>query len=140
PMRLIQVVVPHMVTRKKGKIVNSGSVGALAPGPWAGAYIASKVAFHSLIDSLSLSLQSFSRKMIYILRLSESELRTFGIDVITVVPGAIRTNIANTSTTSYERMPEWKLYKPFNDVIHSRTTLLHTMKPITPEEFAKKNY
>lgn len=120
PMRMIQAVVPHMAAKRKGKIVNVGSVSALAPGPWAGAYSASKAALHALTDSLRL------------------EVRTFGIKVIHVVPGAVKTNFAYKATDTYETMPEWKLYKSYDKALRARTSNSHSSNAATADEFARR--
>ncbi|KAJ0096844.1 hypothetical protein Patl1_27375 [Pistacia atlantica] len=90
-MRMIQAVVPHMAARKKGKIVNIGSIGAVSPAPWTSVYCASKSSLHSLTDTL------------------RSELHPFGIHVTLVTLRAIKSNVANVAAGNYSRMPELKI-------------------------------
>ncbi|PPD71093.1 hypothetical protein GOBAR_DD32027 [Gossypium barbadense] len=141
-MRLVQAVVPHMASKKKGKIVNVGSVSALAPGPWSGVYFASKAALHALTDTLRFMSDEESAGLnpLYMslwARTCRLELSHFGIDVINVVPGAVRSNIGNSAIASYNRMPEWKLYKPFEEVIRARASFSQRSKSTPTDVFAK---
>ncbi len=71
--RLTQLVLPYMREQAFGKIVNISSVGGKIYEPLGSWYHASKFAVEGLSDCLRL------------------ELRPFGIDVIIVEPGPIRT-------------------------------------------------
>lgn len=80
PLALIQAAFPLMRRQGRGVIVNIGSVSGILPTPFSGAYCASKAALHTLSDVLRM------------------ELAPFGIDVITVQPGAIASEFGNTAT------------------------------------------
>jgi NAD(P)-dependent dehydrogenase (short-subunit alcohol dehydrogenase family) len=71
--RLVQLVVPHMRNQKSGRIVNVSSIGGKIYEPLGGWYHSTKFAVEGLSDSLRL------------------ELKPFGIDVVVIQPGAIRT-------------------------------------------------
>jgi len=119
-MRLIKAVAPHMISRAKGKIVNVGSVAAFTPVPWGGAYNASKAAVHSLSDCLRV------------------ELKPFGIDVITVAPGAINSNIGTNCSIMYKNNPEWRFYKPFEKAIYESAVFSQQPGNTSTEVFANK--
>ena len=71
--RLTQLVSPHMRTRGSGTIINISSIGGRLTTPLGGWYHATKYAVEALSDALRI------------------ELAPFGIDVVVVEPGAIRT-------------------------------------------------
>ncbi|KAB8189540.1 SDR family NAD(P)-dependent oxidoreductase [Nonomuraea phyllanthi] len=74
PARLVQLVLPQMRRQRSGTIVNVSSIGgeiALPLGAW---YYASKHALEAFSDTLRM------------------ETRQFGIDVVVIQPGIIRTD------------------------------------------------
>jgi NAD(P)-dependent dehydrogenase (short-subunit alcohol dehydrogenase family) len=71
--RLTQLVLPHMRENRSGKIVNITSMGGKIYTPLGAWYHATKFALEAISDCLRL------------------ELKPFGIDVIVIEPGGIRT-------------------------------------------------
>ncbi|XP_058068687.1 short-chain dehydrogenase ptmH-like [Magnolia sinica] len=100
-LRVVQHVAPHMASRRSGCIVNVGSVVGLAPTPWAGSYCSSKAAVHAMSHALRV------------------ELRPFGVNVVLVLPGAIRSNFGSAAV---ERLglQDWRLYHDFKESIAER--------------------
>ncbi|XP_065873642.1 short-chain dehydrogenase ptmH-like [Euphorbia lathyris] len=117
-LRMVQNVVPHMAYRKSGSIVNVGSVVGMVPTPWAGSYCSSKAGVHAMSNTLRV------------------ELKPFGINVVLVVPGAIRSNFGRASTDKLGNY-EWKLYKDFKDAIAERARASQASKATDATIFAR---
>lgn len=77
-LRMIRAVVPHMRQQKSGRIINISSIAGKLVTPVNGTYSATKFALEALSDALRL------------------ELAPFGIQVVVVEPGAIKTNFDRT--------------------------------------------
>ncbi|HEX7304274.1 oxidoreductase [Lentzea sp.] len=71
--RLVQLVAPHMREQRSGRIVNVSSIGGRIYEPLGAWYHSTKFAVEGLSDSLRL------------------ELKPFGIDVVVIQPGGIKT-------------------------------------------------
>ncbi len=80
PLALAREVAPVMRKNKTGMIVNIGSISGIVSSPFSGAYCASKAALHSLSDTLRM------------------ELSPFGIKLVTVQPGAIKSGFGKTAS------------------------------------------
>lgn len=118
-LRVVQHVVPHMASRRSGRIVNIGSVVGNVATPWAGPYCASKAAVHAMTDTLRL------------------ELRPFDIDVILVIPGSVRSNFGSNASDRLRKL-EWKMYKEFKDAITERATASQGSKATDARELARE--
>ncbi|KAM0754077.1 NAD(P)-binding protein [Meredithblackwellia eburnea MCA 4105] len=112
PIRLTQLVVPHMAKRKSGLIINIGSIVGLIPSPWTAIYSSSKAALHSWTDILRM------------------EVKGFGIGVMLVAPGAVTSGFGKKQLNSFD-MPADSLYQSVAPAIRARAEMSqradHTM-------------
>ena len=82
--RLTQLVLPAMRRSRAGRIINIGSMGGRITFPVGGFYHATKYAVEAISDALRV------------------EVKPFGIDVILVEPGLVRTNFESRVSESLE--------------------------------------
>lgn len=111
PLRLVQLVAPGMREQRWGRIVNVGSMGGRFTFPGGGAYHATKHALEALTDALRFELQGF------------------GIDVVLVQPGLIKTGFAEAvgkELADVEPGP----YGSFNLAVQESTSRAYTTGPL----------
>lgn len=79
PVRLTQLVLPGMRRARRGRVVNVSSMGGRLVFPGGGFYHATKYALEAISDALRF------------------EVRGFGVDVVLVEPGLIRTSFSEAA-------------------------------------------
>lgn len=97
---LTQRVLPKMREKGWGRIVNIGSMGGTLTFPGGGYYHATKYALEAISDALRF------------------EVQEFGIDVVLVQPGLIRTSFDETAVASMSEKDDGSgPYERFNDEV-----------------------
>jgi NAD(P)-dependent dehydrogenase (short-subunit alcohol dehydrogenase family) len=110
--------------RTRGRIVNVSSIGGRVALPLVGAYNASKFGLEGLSDAL------------------RRELRPFGVDVILVEPGGVKTPIWSKSTQTADEMLEdvpadvRQLYGKLIEAVRTRTQQIARETGSDPSEVA----
>jgi len=93
--RTVKATLPYMRAQGSGTIINISSVLGKAYNPLYGWYVSSKHALEGWSDVLRL------------------EVEQFGIDVVIIEPGMIRTNIGNASAKYFEKYSKNSEYENF---------------------------
>jgi NAD(P)-dependent dehydrogenase (short-subunit alcohol dehydrogenase family) len=102
PARLVQLVLPRMREQRAGTIVNVSSIGgeiALPLGAW---YYASKHALEAFSDTLRM------------------EVQPFGIDVVIIQPGIIRTEFEDQTAAQLREMSGNGAYREMAEAMAKR--------------------
>ena len=120
-IRVIKVVLPIMRRQRGGTIVNISSSAGRIGLPLNSAYVSSKFALEGLTESISY------------------ELEQFGIRVVLIEPGFIRTNLINSSTSVKRALdpnsPYFSLMQKVENHFKSRMENVSSSSP--PDEVAK---
>lgn len=121
-VRMCQLALPGMRGQHWGRIINISSMGANFTFPGGGAYHASKYAVEAISDALRF------------------EVKGFGVDVVIIQPGLIRTEFAATAKTALTT--DDGTYADFNAAVGSATEDAYTKGPLAklggdPDSVAK---
>lgn len=114
-VRVSQAIIPIMRNQKSGTIVNISSVAGRIGFPVSPAYISSKFALEGLSESM------------------RYELSPFGINIIIIEPGVIKTNFMPSTKKS---MKPDSVYKEITDKVIMGITMMAEMGT-PPQEVAK---
>ena len=119
-IRLTQQVLPIMRKQKSGTIVNISSGAGRIGFPGMSAYVSSKFALEGLSESMSY------------------ELEPFGIKVVIIEPGVIRTNFKKNSVMSKKSLDSSSI-SPYSSIIQKIDSSISSMveHATPPEEVAK---
>ncbi|NND08073.1 MAG: SDR family oxidoreductase [Saprospiraceae bacterium] len=90
-LRMIKAILPQMRERRSGKIINISSIAGLMGLPYRSIYSASKFAVEGLTEAL------------------RTEVKKFGVQVCTLQPGSINTNIKEKRVS---HLPKDSVYNP----------------------------
>ncbi|KAK9489750.1 hypothetical protein V1508DRAFT_427032 [Lipomyces doorenjongii] len=116
PVRLTHAFRSYVINAK-GVIAFTGSLAGICPFPWGAVYGASKAAIHQYASTLSF------------------EMEPFGVRVLNVVTGGVKTNIADTRD-----LPQNSPYNcpEMTDSITRRRRMAERETPMSAEVYAKK--
>lgn len=112
-VRMCQLVLPGMREQRCGRIVNISSMGANFTFPGGGAYHATKYAVEAFSDALRF------------------EVKSFGVDVVVIQPGLIRTEFAATATHGLSAPTATEgPYAAFNAAVGAATEEVYSKSPL----------
>jgi short-subunit dehydrogenase len=109
--RLMQLAIPHMREKKYGRIINVSSIGGKIALPLGGWYHASKFALEALSDTL------------------RNEVRPFGIDVVVIEPGGVKTEWGDIAMDSLVKTSGNGVYGDITKKLAASFTQLHSKVP-----------
>jgi NAD(P)-dependent dehydrogenase (short-subunit alcohol dehydrogenase family) len=121
---MCQLALPAMRAQRWGRIVNVSSMGANFTFPGGGFYHATKYAVEAISDALRF------------------EVKGFGIDVVIIQPGLIRTSFGEAAATAVGHADEPGPYASFNARVAQATRDIYVKGPARhlgagPEAVAK---
>ncbi len=102
-LRMCQLALPGMRAQGWGRIVNLSSIGGKVVFPGGGVYHATKHSVEALSDAMRF------------------EVAGFGVDVVIIEPGLIRTEFGNTAANSLADAGDHGPYAEFNDAVGDAT-------------------